>query len=72
VNPGLLTFVYDEITTDVFGLQNLSVGFFGLLKGRANYLESSYFDGLFWIERGTSPEGRVYYNVYVRSKNDDE
>lgn len=70
MNPGLVTFVYDEITTDFFGIKNLSVGFFGLLKGRANYVESSYFDGRFWIERGTSPEGRVYYNVYVR--NEDE
>jgi hypothetical protein len=71
VNPGLVTFVYEDITTDVFGFSNLGVGFFGLLKGRANYVESAYFDGRFWIERGTSPEGQTYYNVYVRNDDGD-
>ena len=72
VNPGLLTFIYDDISTDVFGLKNISVGFFGLLKGCANYVESTYFDGRFWIERGTSPEGQAYYNVYVRDSVSEE
>lgn len=71
VNPGLVTFVYDEVTTDAFGLSNVGVGFFGLLKGRANFVETAYFDGRFWIERGTSPEGQAYYNVYVRNADAD-
>jgi len=67
VQPGLLTFVYDKITTNVMGLKNLGVGFFGLLKGRANYVESAYFDGIFWIERGMSPTGNGdFVNVYMR------
>jgi hypothetical protein len=70
VNPGLVTFVYDDITTDIFGFTNVGVGFFGLLRGRANYVESAYFDGRFWIERGTSPEGQVYFNVYIRDDDD--
>lgn len=65
-NPGLVTFVYDQIVTDVFGLKNIGVGFFGLLKGKSNYVESQYMDNRFWIERGYSPEGAEYYNVYVR------
>ena len=46
---------------------NLPVGLFGLLKGRANYIETIYFDGSVWFERGYSPEGEVYYNVFYRS-----
>jgi len=64
---GLVTFVYDKITTDAFGMQNLGVGLFGLLKGRANYVESAYFDGKYWSERGLNPDGtRVFWNVYVK------
>mmetsp|Transcript_21170 Transcript_21170/g.31395 ORF Transcript_21170/g.31395 Transcript_21170/m.31395 type:complete len:257 (+) Transcript_21170:163-933(+) len=66
INPGLVTFVYDQIVTDVFGLKNIGVGFFGLLKGKTNYVESQYMDNRYWIERGYSPEGAEYYNVYVR------
>jgi len=83
---GLLTMVYDKITTDVMGFENVGVGFFGLLQGRANYMYSAYFDGDFWIEHGilptptgtttttTNPEEEqpnFYYNVYVKA-NDDE
>mmetsp|Transcript_4255 Transcript_4255/g.6295 ORF Transcript_4255/g.6295 Transcript_4255/m.6295 type:complete len:308 (+) Transcript_4255:86-1009(+) len=75
VNPGLVTFIYQEITSGIFGM-NLPVGLFGLLKGRANYIETVYFDGSVWFERGYSPEGEVYYNVFYRSdegvdKNED-
>lgn len=52
-------------------MSNVSVGFFGLLKGRANYVESKYFDGAFWIEQGLSPTGESdFINVYMRA--DDE
>lgn len=59
--------MYDSITTDVFGLQNLSVGMFGMLKGRVTYIPTVYFDGTIWIERGTDMKsGEEYYNVYTR------
>jgi hypothetical protein len=65
-DPGLVTFVYDKITTDAFGFQDMGVGFFGLLKGRSNYVESAYFDNSIWIERSFGPTGQDYLNVYVR------
>ena len=71
VQPGLLTFVYDSITTNILGFQNLPVGFFGLLKGRTNYVESAYFDGTFWIERGIDvsrdENNQDFINVYMRT-----
>ena len=63
---GVVTFVYDEITTDVFGLKNIGVGFFGLLKGRANYLQTRFIDGKVWIEGGSTPAGEDFFNVYLR------
>jgi len=66
INPGLVTFVYEEITSKLFGA-TIPVGLFGLLKGRASYIESMYFDGTLWIERGANPEnGELFYNVYVK------
>jgi hypothetical protein len=67
-DTGLVTFVYDKIVTDAFGLMNVSVGFFGLLKGRSNFVESAYFDSTFWIERSSGPTGQEYLNVYVREE----
>jgi hypothetical protein len=70
VQPGLLTFIYEKITTNLLGMQNLGVGFFGLLKGRANYVQSTYFDGIFWIERGVPISGEGdFINVYMRMDN---
>ena len=66
VNPGLVTFVYDNIVTDIFGFKNLGVGFFGLLQGRANYIETVFMDTSLWIERGYTPDGKEFFNVYVR------
>ena len=66
INPGLVSFVYDDIVTDVLGLQNLPVAFFGLLKGRTNSIESIWFDGNMWIDRGFTPQGNEYYNVYIK------
>eukprot|EP00545_Synedropsis_sp_CCMP1620_P001421 CAMPEP_0119024208 /NCGR_PEP_ID=MMETSP1176-20130426/31454_1 /TAXON_ID=265551 /ORGANISM="Synedropsis recta cf, Strain CCMP1620" /LENGTH=304 /DNA_ID=CAMNT_0006979443 /DNA_START=165 /DNA_END=1076 /DNA_ORIENTATION=+ len=67
INPGLVTFVYDDIVTDVFGLTNLGVGFFGMLKGRANYVETVFMDQRFWMERGyAQPDGTEFVNVYLR------
>lgn len=71
-NPGLVSIIYDAITTDVFGLKNLGVGMFGMLKGRATYIPTAYFDGSIWIERGVSSGaatgGEEYYNVYAREE----
>eukprot|EP00560_Eucampia_antarctica_P000909 CAMPEP_0197834738 /NCGR_PEP_ID=MMETSP1437-20131217/23505_1 /TAXON_ID=49252 ORGANISM="Eucampia antarctica, Strain CCMP1452" /NCGR_SAMPLE_ID=MMETSP1437 /ASSEMBLY_ACC=CAM_ASM_001096 /LENGTH=178 /DNA_ID=CAMNT_0043439665 /DNA_START=459 /DNA_END=995 /DNA_ORIENTATION=+ len=69
LNPGLVTFVYDDIVTDVLGFQNLPVGFFGLLKGRSNFIESIWFDGDMWIDRGFNPQGVEYFNCYRKDNN---
>jgi hypothetical protein len=71
---GLLTFVYDRITTDAFGFTNVGVGLFGLLKGRANYVETAYYDGKYWIEQGQGVDGNGddFVNVYVREESDDD
>jgi len=69
LNPGLVTFVYDDIVTDVLGFENLPVGFFGLLKGRSNFIESIWFDGDIWIDRGFNPQGVEYFNCYRKENN---
>jgi hypothetical protein len=65
-DTGLVTFVYDKILTDAFGFMDVGVGFFGLLKGRSNFVESAYFDNTFWIERSYGPTGQEFLNVYIR------
>ncbi|MGH7954649.1 MAG: hypothetical protein ACREOZ_01685 [Gloeomargaritales cyanobacterium] len=47
-SPGLVTFIHQEIISDIMGL-TISLGLFGLLKRRAKYIESVYFDGYLWI-----------------------
>ncbi len=71
VNPGLFTFQYQDIKTNVFGMSNLPVGFFGLLKGRVTYIDTVWFDGERWIERNYIENGDVVYNVYVRDELDE-
>eukprot|EP00541_Cyclophora_tenuis_P015180 CAMPEP_0116552482 /NCGR_PEP_ID=MMETSP0397-20121206/6516_1 /TAXON_ID=216820 /ORGANISM="Cyclophora tenuis, Strain ECT3854" /LENGTH=169 /DNA_ID=CAMNT_0004077447 /DNA_START=49 /DNA_END=555 /DNA_ORIENTATION=+ len=44
-NAGMVTFVIDEIVTDIFGFKNIGVGFFGLLKGKANIISTTFLDG---------------------------
>lgn len=72
LNPGLVTFVYENIVTDVFGFKGLGVGFFGLLQGRSNYIETVFMDQMYWIERGYTAAtengggGEEYFNVYVK------
>lgn len=63
---GVVSFVYEKITTDLFGMQNLGVGFFGLLKGRSNFIETTFFDNRFWMERGLDSDGEEFWNVYVK------
>ena len=66
VNPGLVTLFYQEIVSNVFGFKALPVGLFGMLKGRANYVETVWFDGKLWMERGYSESGVEFYNVYIK------
>jgi len=65
INPGLVTYQYQEITSDIFGM-TIPTGLFGMLKGRITTIESMYFDGTLWIERSYNPDGLDYYNVYLR------
>mmetsp|Transcript_28113 Transcript_28113/g.59354 ORF Transcript_28113/g.59354 Transcript_28113/m.59354 type:complete len:301 (-) Transcript_28113:1336-2238(-) len=72
VNPGLFTFQYEDIKTNIFGVSNLPVGFFGLLKGRVNYVDTVWFDGERWIERNYLENGDLVYSVYVRDIDDEK
>jgi hypothetical protein len=72
INPGLLTYQYQDIKTNMFGLSNIPVGFFGLLKGRINYIDTVWFDGERWITRDYSTNGNVIYSVYVRDVDDEK
>ena len=67
-NPGLVSMVYDKISCDAFGLSNLGIGFFGLLKGRASYVQTVYFDNDLWIDGGYASDGSAYFNVYTPDK----
>ena len=71
VNPGLLTYVYQEISAGVFGLK-VPTGLFGMLKGREAYVESIWFDGQYWIARGFSANGEEYFSVYLREEDKDD
>mmetsp|Transcript_1547 Transcript_1547/g.2188 ORF Transcript_1547/g.2188 Transcript_1547/m.2188 type:complete len:285 (-) Transcript_1547:160-1014(-) len=65
---GVVTLIYDKITTDLFGFSNVGVGFFGMIQGRSNYIQTVYFDGDVWVEEGNGPAGEQYFNVYVRQE----
>jgi len=79
-NPetAVVQIVYEKIVTDVMGISNLGIGFFGILKGRSTYIQTVFFDNNLWIESGVdeSNSGEIYYNVYSRDKeegdNDDD
>lgn len=68
-NPGLVSMVYDKIKCDVFGISNLGIGFFGLLKGRTSYIQSVYFDNELWIDGGYAADGSTYFSVYTKEDN---
>lgn len=71
VHPGWVTYTYEHITTDVFGLQNVGVGTFGMLQGRSSQIQTVYFDNVLWIEMGK--EGLYeYVTVYTREDDDDD
>ena len=71
VNPGLLTYVYQDISAGVFGLK-VPTGLFGMLKGREAYIESIWFDGEYWIARGFSANGEEYFSVYIKEADEDD
>eukprot|EP00557_Chaetoceros_sp_GSL56_P003354 CAMPEP_0176500566 /NCGR_PEP_ID=MMETSP0200_2-20121128/13631_1 /TAXON_ID=947934 /ORGANISM="Chaetoceros sp., Strain GSL56" /LENGTH=254 /DNA_ID=CAMNT_0017899265 /DNA_START=88 /DNA_END=849 /DNA_ORIENTATION=+ len=52
MNAGRVTIIYQDIVFDLFGIKSLPLGFFGLLKGRATFIETIWFDGKLWFERG--------------------
>ena len=68
-NPGLVTMVYDKITCDAFGLANLGIGFFGMLKGRSSFIQTVYFDNDIWIDGGYAADGSTYFSVYTPDGN---
>lgn len=67
--PGLVTIVYDKISCDAFGLKDVGVGFFGLLKGRASYIQTFYFDDEIWIDGGRTADGSSHFSVYSKQDN---
>ena len=71
VNPGLLTYVYQDISAGMFGLK-VPTGLFGMLKGREAYIESIWFDGEYWIARGFSANGEEYFSVYMKEEDEDD
>jgi len=64
LNPGLVTITYQDIQTDMFGMQGMKIGFFGMLKGRNTYLETVWFNEYILVERGFTNEGEEFFNVY--------
>lgn len=72
IHPGWVTYTYQDIQTDLFGLRGLSIPIVGgMLKGRSTILQTVYFDGQVWIEKGNSEEAE-YFQVYTRQVDDEE
>ena len=72
-----VTFVYDKVSLDAFGWQNIGTGLFGLLQGRSQTLRTAYYDGDYWIARnsedsdadnGSSPSS---FTIYVKEEDED-
>ena len=66
-----LTFVYDKIKMDAFGLKNIGTGLFGMLQGRSQTIHTAYFDGDYWIDLGNPLEGGSSITVYVKVEDLD-
>jgi len=64
INPGLVSYQYEEINANIFGV-TVPSGLFGLLKGRVSYIQSVYFDGQLWID-SQYQEGKDNFNVYLK------
>lgn len=66
MTAGRVTIIYQDIVFDAFGFKSFPAGFFGILKGRATTIETVWFDGRLWFERGYTNDGFEYYNVYMK------
>jgi hypothetical protein len=66
MNAGRVTIIYQDVVFDLFGFKSFPLGFFGILKGRATSIETIWFDGRLWFERGYNDDGFEYYNVYMK------
>ena len=62
---GMISYTYEGIRCDVFGLTNINIGAFGLLKGRCSSIQTSFFDGSLLIEQNNDIAGE-FFNVYTR------
>lgn len=71
VNPGMVTYVYGEVSAGMFGVE-VPTGLFGMLKGRETYVDTVWFDGDYWIARGYAQDGTEYASVYVLDRGDEE
>jgi hypothetical protein len=77
-----ITLMYDTISMDAFGLQNIHLCFISnLFQGRINSINTVYYDGTIWIEKqeqlynddnnsNADPKSNMMWNVY--RKVDDE
>ena len=66
-----LTFVYDKIKMDAFGLKSIGTGLFGMLQGRSQTIHTAYFDGDYWIDLGNPLEGDSSVTAYVKVEDLD-
>jgi hypothetical protein len=72
IHPGWVTYNYQDIQTDLFGFRGIGVPLVGgMLKGRATVIQTVYFDGQIWIERGNDEFVGEYFQVYVRQEDDN-
>lgn len=61
---GMISYTYEGILCDVFGLTNINIGAFGMLKGRCSSIQISFFDGSLLIEQSNDMAGE-FFNVYT-------
>jgi len=74
-----VTFVYDKVSLDAFGWQNIGTGLFGLLQGRSQTLRTAYYDGDYWIARNNSDDSSdadngtslSSFTIYVKEEDED-
>jgi len=72
-HPGWVTYVYQDVQTDVFGLRGVGIPVVGgFLKGRTAVIQTVYFDGQIWIERGNDEFVGEYFQLYTRLDDDTD
>lgn len=71
-NPGWVSYEYQDIQTNFLGFKGIGVPLVGgLLQGRRTVIQTVYFDGEVWIERGRD-DGGEYFQVYLREEDEME